>query len=673
MKKLFTFSLALVFIVLQQTGRSQHVDFERENFPDKQDEFYIVQRAYKKAEINFSNQNWETAAKKYQEAYCFNPRSGKLNFNYAFCLHQLHQDSSASVLFRSAKNLLPDVHPKIDYYIARSSHLACEFDTARNYYQKALTQAQKSADEQSEYIADLKKYIAECKVGKEFKAVENRHLKIERLFDEKNTDDYAPFVSQNDSVFYFTSKRASNYGSAETEDIYFSLKNDTLWSNPKNIGKPVNSASHDALVGISPDGKQIYVYADINQGDIFYTDKTPDGRLILSPLDYPLNSNNREEAVFLNFRKDTAYIVSERESGKGGSDIFISVKTDSIWSVPKSLSGKVNTEYNETAPFIAGNTLYFASQGHKSMGGYDIFRSRKNTDGSWEAAQNLGFPVNSPYDDMFFTKNSNGKYFSSNRSGNKGNSMILLIKQIKSAKDTNTIASHDSLEAKNLKANSSFIKVGSVISVSEVLFDYNDYKNPKPSGELDKLAEYLTDNPNAELAIIGFTDEIGSKEGNKRLAKRRADYVKKYLVEKGVNSANLIVKFQGEAEPTARSRDENNQIVFKALPYNRRVEFRVLEQGDTAILQIQPIAVPEKYRIERRRSISPIYSICLFSSKKQIPLSDFNPLQAEEFFSEEEKVYNYYLGKFSNLKDAKTKLEGIKKSHPDAFVFLRNF
>jgi outer membrane protein OmpA-like peptidoglycan-associated protein len=195
------------------------------------------------------------------------------------------------------------------------------------------------------------------------------------------------------------------------------------WGTPTLLSKPVNTTDHDAATAISADGQTLYIYRDNNNGDIFETKRN--GKTWSKPkaLPEPINSGEYEPSFFIVNDNQFAFFASDREGGFGGLDLYLTMKQpDGTWSEALNLGTNVNTEYDEDAPFVsAEGVLYFSSRGHNSMGGFDIFSSTA-AGIAWTAARNLGYPINTPFDDVYFAGALNGRqaFFSSDRAGGFG-------------------------------------------------------------------------------------------------------------------------------------------------------------------------------------------------------------------------------------------------------------
>ena len=195
-------------------------------------------------------------------------------------------------------------------------------------------------------------------------------------------NEYVPLVSSDEELLIFTSRRKHDdlpldpYGEPY-EDVYYS-KNETdghKWGNAKLIEGEVNTKSHDACVGLSPDGNTMYVFRtnkNLVAGDL-YESLFKDGRWT-TPIRMSNNINNYESiepSASISLDGSTFYFSSNREGGFGGFDIYRVVRLpNGEWSLPLNLGAKINTPFDEDAPFIHpdGRTLYFSSKGHKNMG-----------------------------------------------------------------------------------------------------------------------------------------------------------------------------------------------------------------------------------------------------------------------------------------------------------------
>ena len=232
--------------------------------------------------------------------------------------------------------------------------------------------------------------------------------------------DYYPFVSKDGGTLYYTtrreggSSRTRSWGGYSTADVYTSKLKNGQWSKGKSVGPAINTGGDEECVGVSDDGKNMILYCDndLFVGDI-YLSAMGKGKAFPRPVEFPepVNSEDVEYEGSITSDGTMIIIASGRKGGLGGHDLWILRKMpDGSWSAPFNPGPNVNTKYNEAFPVFdeETSTLYFASEGHVNMGGYDIFRSKydpvKNCFGP---AENLGYPINTTMDNMEFTLAAN--------------------------------------------------------------------------------------------------------------------------------------------------------------------------------------------------------------------------------------------------------------------------
>jgi hypothetical protein len=283
------------------------------------------------------------------------------------------------------------------------------------------------------FIQEINKYVTECRNGKEI-LKDTINVEIINLGENINTEyrEYGPLITADGSKMYFTSRRKGTTGGGIAadgmyfEDIYESIKTENGWTKARSVGKPLNTKLHDAVVGLSPDGQNLYIYVDQNGGD-FHVSKLRGSRWS-KPENISENINHKfhESSACISFDNKTLFYISDDPSiSMGGRDIFYSTLDNyGNWTPPTNIGPVVNTIYDEVDLFLHpdGRTVYFSSKGHNTMGGYDIFKTTKDKNGNWSTPQNLGYPINTPLDDAFFVTTASGKtaYFASIRPEGKG-------------------------------------------------------------------------------------------------------------------------------------------------------------------------------------------------------------------------------------------------------------
>lgn len=243
--------------------------------------------------------------------------------------------------------------------------------------------------------------------------------------------DYSPVITADGSQLFFTSRRpltdkekARNKEGREM--IYVSDYDDVdnEWIEPVLLGKEINIVGRqNSVIAISNDGQRLLKYQDDQYGNGDIYESYLKGMKWSDPLSLgaEINSVFHESSASIAPDGRTIYFVSNRKGGQGGRDIWMTKRNDrGEWSAPENLGLIVNTPQDEEAVFIHpdGKTLYFSSKGHQSMGGYDIYRTTL-VNGNWTVPQNLGEPLNTPGNDLFFVLTANGRrgYLASDRNG----------------------------------------------------------------------------------------------------------------------------------------------------------------------------------------------------------------------------------------------------------------
>ncbi|MBN2682128.1 MAG: PD40 domain-containing protein [Bacteroidales bacterium] len=432
----FTFSLMFSLVY------SQNVEFSKDNFQNNKD-------GLKEALINIEDGDYycemsgaafALAIPHYLKANTFNPNNALLNYKIGNCYLLASIKENALEYFETAYSLNSKVMPDILLKIAAAHHYKLQFDKAIEFYGKYLESLSPSDFSSNE--TKIKKHISECETGKSLVA-NPVNVEIKNLGEKINTEypEHSPLVTADESMLIFTSRRNTTLGGGKDpndmqyyEDIYISHNINSDWGNPINPENPVNSSDHDATVGLSPDGQRLFIYkGKKNRGDIYWVKLRGDEWQNPKKLPENVNTVFHESSACFSPDDKRIYFVSDRlENNYGGRDIYyIEKQENDSWSNAINIGKTINTDLDEDCVFMHpdGKTLYFSSTGHNGMGGYDIFKSKLQDDGSWSAPQNIGFPINSPDDDVFFVMSASGKhgYFSAYKKDGMGDKDIYRV------------------------------------------------------------------------------------------------------------------------------------------------------------------------------------------------------------------------------------------------------
>jgi hypothetical protein len=334
----------------------------------------------------------------------------------------------------------------IDLYLAHAYHLNERYDEAL----ASLDEYDAGKDNTPSKAGEAKHLREYCNNAKELTA-HPVEAKIINISDSVNTanSEYVPVISIDDSVMLFTYRGERSTGGLQSypgmpdsagiyfEDVFFTARQGNGWMTPEPLDSTINGDGHDACIGISNDGQTLLIYKDDDgNGDIYVSRLDGFYWSAPVPLKGQINSPSWEGSATFSADMHTIYFASEREGGYGGRDIWMAtLQGDSLWTNVKNMGPKINTQYNEDAPFLHPNgvTLLFSSEGHNSMGGYDIFRTDLTPlDSTFSDASepvNLGYPINTPGDDKYFVLATDGKhgYYSSGKSGGHGQQDIYQV------------------------------------------------------------------------------------------------------------------------------------------------------------------------------------------------------------------------------------------------------
>ncbi len=403
-----------------------------------------IRRLETEADQLYQSKLWSEALDLYLHLDSLNSDNPEYQFRLGVIYyHSIDKSKSLEYFVDAVSN--GKVDPNLDYYLARAYHFNLSFDSAVHYYKRALQVSDTTATISNQQRFEIEKHIQDCQLAARF--IEDPLLTpIKNVGEPINSSfpEYVPLVSKDEGMMIFTSRRPNTTGrnvdmqGLFMEDIYISYKDDRdSWSEPVNDLK-FNTPDHDACVGLSADGKTLILYRSDNGGDLFISSFDGKEWLESIPL-YELNTPHWESSACFSADNQFIYFTSDKPGGYGGSDIYrATLNEDGEYDRIINLGPEINTRYDEDAPQIHsdGKTLFFSSKGHQGLGGYDIYSTiYDEVKGEWEKPRNIGYPINTPDDDIYFTLLANGTkgYFSSYRNDSRGEKDIYSISRPDSA------------------------------------------------------------------------------------------------------------------------------------------------------------------------------------------------------------------------------------------------
>jgi len=564
------------------------------------------------------------------------------------------EDDAAIDAYKESIEINPDFFPGVYINLGELEFLNARYNEAKVHYEKFLIYPN---------ISSKNRKLAEA-------GVKNCEFSIDAVnhpvpFNPKNLgsninnylDQYWPSISIDEQTFVFTLLMPKDPGNEvvfgnRQEDFFISNYGENGWEPAQNIGSPLNTFDNEGAQSLSADGKEMYFTACNRKGgyglcDIFYS--RWDGQMWTEPINIgsPVNTRYKETQPSLAPDGRTLYFSSNRPGGIGGLDLWQStLLDDGSWGEPLNLGDSINTAGEEQSPFIHpdNSTLYFSSTGLTGLGRFDLFLTRKKSNGTWDKPKNLGYPINTNFNEEGLVVNAKGNtaYYSSTREGGFGGRDIYKFELYKEVQPNpvsymkGTVYDFETkkplrakfelidLESANLTMQSyshpidgSFlisipsgkdyalnantpgylffsenftlthadyskpylidvpmkpIKPGEKSILRNIFFDTDKYTLKAESKiELDRLLKLIQDNPSVKVQISGHTDNSGTPEHNLLLSENRAKAVINYLTEKGIEKTRLESKGFGESQPIADNHNEEGRA------QNRRTEFMIIK------------------------------------------------------------------------------------------------
>ncbi|MCC5921627.1 MAG: OmpA family protein [Cyclobacteriaceae bacterium] len=347
----------------------------------------------------------------------------RLGVSY-FNERELNEQLKAISYLEKADAADVELPAEIDYYLGLMYHKDTDMD-------RALERLRKYRDQIDPKNTKLKKQVdrdVEIAINAKRTILNPKDIRVFNLGDPINSEytEYNPVVSADQSVMAYTVLAPVRKGSSTMQEkIMVTYKNQSgQWGKPEQI--ELNTSANVGTAGLSADGREmiIFIGGPNNTGDLYTI--TRQGRKWSNPIKMGNHVNSRflESTASVTQDGRTIYFASNRPGGYGGLDIWkVEKNEDGNWESPENLGPEVNTEFDEDAPYIHpdGRILFFTSDGHYTIGGKDIFKSIR-IGGKWRTPENMGYPINTPANDSYFTLDASGRkgYFSSDRQGGFG-------------------------------------------------------------------------------------------------------------------------------------------------------------------------------------------------------------------------------------------------------------
>lgn len=554
--------------------------------------------------------------------------------------------AEASINYTKILEIDSEFYPLTHFYLAESELNTGDYSKAITHFESYLRFPEISATS----IEKTGKYLLDCQFS--LKGIEKPvQFEPKNIGPAINTaeDEYLPVVTADEETIIFTRQANRN------EDFYTSKRANEIWENATYLSNNINTPDYnEGAQNISPDGKYLFFTAcnrpeGLGRCDIYLSKKEGNNWSEPFNIGEPINTSGWESQPSISADGKTLYFVSTRKGGFGGYDIWSAeLNADGSWNSPVNLGPNINTKYDETSPFIHSDdeSLYFSSNGWPGFGNKDLFISRKiqNTENKtdWTRPVNLGYPINTHSEESGLSISHDGEkaFFSSKKQGGFGKLDIYYFELPKELRPRNVsyvkgkvfdkinnlelnahiqindlstgkmvfddfteledgiflaslvngknygltvrregylFYSHNFL-LDNKEKNEAFlleiplqkIEIGKIVILNNIFFNTNKFDLlPESKIELEQIVQFLNENPTLNIEIGGHTDNIGDDETNLTLSKNRAKTVFEYLINQNIRANRLSFKGYGETNPISDNKTEDGRKL------NRRTEFKI--------------------------------------------------------------------------------------------------
>ena len=434
--------LMVAFCSFSQLVLSQNIEFKNTNFRSDKEGLKVAQKNIKigdkfrkSALLNFLSMQdasieSERALFHYQKANRFNASNAVLNYKIASVLLFTNKKEFAKEYLDRGISLSEDLPDDFSFFQGMVWQLEGEYVKAIASYKYFLNNSKKKMIEQYDVLA--KKYIAECTSAPDILAKKQR-IWVDNLVINSEYDDWSPCLSADGDLMIFTSNRKNENIANEIgvydQDIYYANLSGRNFKNVSSLSE-LNTSIDDVSGGLSYDGQRILIYKkEDGNTDVFESKLNGKywGKANRKMGEKLRGGNTEKDETFASFDPPDVKVYYITDGGySGNKDIYFSGvmnRERNIWGKGQS-AGVVNTKFQEGSVYIHpdAKTMYFSSKGHNTLGGYDIFVSYVDELGHWGKPVNLGYPINTPYDDLFYSATASGRYayIASNRAGGKG-------------------------------------------------------------------------------------------------------------------------------------------------------------------------------------------------------------------------------------------------------------
>lgn len=404
-----------------------------------QEETPSVDKAkFRDAEYLALNEAWADALKVYKELLLDDPENAFINYKAGLCyLNQPFENGrSIPYLEKAIKSTSVDVEEgrykerrapvHAFFYLGYAYHINRYFSKALKTYElyKSKLPAEDIPNRQM-----VERQIISCETAKELVRypIDVEIDNVGRVINSKRPEFNPCVTTDGNFLVYTTIRERQSIDSVEVDKIdspyyliFYSKRDENgRWGAPRDITEELGTRGLCKSLSISGDGNKLLLHrddwedgglTDNQEGTIYYSELNGEKWTLIRKLNSNINSTSWESHACISPEGDKIYFTSSRKGGFGGLDIYVSKLEAGEWGPAENLGPTINTPFDEETPYVLedGKTIFFSSEGHRNMGGHDIFASRLLDNGEWSEPLNLGYPINSPDDNVFYVPIGDG-------------------------------------------------------------------------------------------------------------------------------------------------------------------------------------------------------------------------------------------------------------------------
>lgn len=596
--------------------------------------------------------------------------------------------------------------PVLTYFmLGKAYHLNNNFDQAIEHYELYLRAASNEDPLQLEYT-ELQIEACQRAKGVVMDAPAFEFQSVLDHFDDELPSCNNPVISGDGNILIFLVDYPND------KKIMMTKRTKNVWSRPRVINSEIGMVGETYPVSLSYDGLELYlVHQFYSHSDVFVSSFEGETWSKAEVLGANVNGRTSEDHASISRDGKSLYFTSDSRGGEGSLDIYVSrLDEKGEWGAASNLGSVVNTPYEEHTPFISSNDsiLFFSSQGHATIGGLDVFYTELGENGEWKEPINLGYPVNTTGDNVFFNPGWDelDGYYAVRRlddpTSNTINMVIeldpLVVEEVveevvepvaekaveqpvtatvvRAIEPEETDEIHEVLNRGKEEPEVVIITrpwAGTRILQTMISFGFNKFDLTMAGMlEVERVAEVMASYPAATIILTGHADATGSPAYNMLISNQRAAKIADYLEIRGIDPFRITVEGKGEHQPVARNTYPNGSDAPLGRYLNRQVIVSI-ENPEPMMAELSGFYVPDPLKVKTGADDSGTsvywFTIQLSAHVSQIKMSRFGTVSSVDEYVCKDGFYRYASGKFHTFEEARAYLDKMKRSgYPDAFI-----